>query len=286
VRGLVAAAAAALAALGAAAATGAPRTDQIAYSAADGIHVVNADGTGDHRLRGTTDDDNNPAWSPDGSRIAVDTDGALAVIDVATGRRELLTNGGDGPLTRAEVPRWTPDGSRIIFDSSDGYQSWRLWTVRPDGTGLHLLVGDRDGFYAAYSTGGTLAYTGFDDASKNTIFIWRDGRPVPLKTPDDSWMPAWSPDATTIAFVSEPSAGGDRTAEVHVIGADGSGERTLTRNRFWDGDPVFSPDGAHIAYDTGRWGWLEIAVMNADGSYKRRLTRELHGDACCPDWRP
>ena len=83
-----------------------------------------------------------------------------------------------------------------------------------------------------------------------------------------------------------PIVGGNGSDDSHVeIFRISKGTRSsvrLTHNNVWDGDPSVSPDGSLVAFDTGRWGWLEVAIMNADGSNRRRLTFELRGDAETP----
>jgi Tol biopolymer transport system component len=54
--------------------------------------------------------------------------------------------------------------------------------------------------------------------------------------------------------------------------AGGGDERNLTRNGAGDGDPVFSPGGGAIAFQSNRAGNFEIYLMRADGSHVRRLT--------------
>jgi hypothetical protein len=67
---------------------------------------------------------------------------------------------------------------------------------------------------------------------------------------------------------------------LHVMNADGSGERVLTRPAF--GGLAWSPDGQKIAFLRDRHlkfvSNLEIYVINADGSGERRLTRNPGND--------
>jgi len=93
---------------------------------------------------------------------------------------------------------------------------------------------------------------------------------------------SWSPDGRKIAFNRDhhrkfvPGAytPADSNIEIHVINADGSGERRLTRNPGSDFGSAWSPDGRKIAFGRGGGAHSEqIYVMNADGSGQRRLTR-------------
>jgi Tol biopolymer transport system component len=71
-----------------------------------------------------------------------------------------------------------------------------------------------------------------------------------------------------IAFVSERSG----TPEVHVMNADGSDHRQLTKGayaRF----PAWSPDGSQIVFEYSREGSNAIYTINADGTGRRLLTR-------------
>jgi len=265
----------------------------LAYDAPDGIHLIRADGTGDHRLPASRPGDIDAAWSPDGRRLSVITSrdghifGRLVILDLATRRRITLAKAG----SRAQVPTWSADGSTIYFNDAI---TNTLFSIHPDGTGLARPLGTRTGFYPAAGPNGSVAYTNYDyDQSGIFVFSPGDtppGRPVIYQ---DTWGPAWWPDGNSLIYMGEVPqvVGGDGSelsrVEIYRISADGLSDPVrLTNNNVWDGDPNVSPDGSLIAFDTGRYGWDEIEVMNADGSNHRRLTYERDGDADAPAWRP
>ena len=77
---------------------------------------------------------------------------------------------------------------------------------------------------------------------------------------------------------------GDAPWDVYVIRTDGRWILKKTTTRLNEADPVWSPDGRHIAFD----GWTipggadtSIYTMNPDGTHRRRLAR---GDV--PQWSP
>ena len=91
--------------------------------------------------------------------------------------------------------------------------------------------------------------------------------------------PAWSPDGSRIAFVSDR----DGDDEIYVMNADGSGQIRLTTSAGLDLWPAWSPDGSQIAFDSHRDGNIQIYVMNVDGSGQMPITRDAWNDMM-PSW--
>ena len=78
-----------------------------------------------------------PAWSPDGSRLAVAAGGHIFVLDGNGSTVDQITSG----LAVDQWPNWSPDGSTVIYSNGGGVvldgeghsPTQRIWTVRVDG---------------------------------------------------------------------------------------------------------------------------------------------------------
>src|SRR5687767_14976142 len=57
------------------------------------------------------------------------------------------------------------------------------------------------------------------------------------------------------------------------MNADGSGQRSLTRNPANDADPAWSPNGRKLAFVSNRDGRYGVYIMNADGSGQRSVAQ-------------
>lgn len=94
--------------------------------------------------------------------------------------------------------------------------------------------------------------------------------------------PAWSPDGTSIVFVSNRDAG---QADIYVMDADGANPVRLTNTVAREVAPKFSPDGKKIAFalqDETEW---TLRMMNSDGSGDEQLAGP-YKFVEFPSWRP
>ena len=109
------------------------------YSSQSDIYVMNADGSGTRKLTHNALQNAEPAWSPDGRKIAFRS--------TRNGNRDIYVMNADGSgkrnLTRNAAwdsrPSWSPDGRKIAFVSNrDG--RLEAYVMNADGSGQRNLT--------------------------------------------------------------------------------------------------------------------------------------------------
>ncbi len=73
---------------------------------------------------------------------------------------------------------------------------------------------------------------------------------------------------------------------VCIASRRGSRSSGVAASSSFEADPHFSPDGRHIAFNSGRSGKVAIWVAAADGSDPRQLTSHRWGWQGSPKWSP
>ncbi len=132
------------------------------------------------------------------------------------------------------------------------------------------FISSRPGYYAIYAMSSA-------GSGERQLTEREGGAPEGDKSVFWQIDPAWSPDATKIAFASARTG----KPHVYVMNADGTGTVALTSGKTNDTHPTWSPDGASIAFVRDD----DIYVMGADGSSPRRIS-DINAQESDPAWSP
>lgn len=221
------------------------------------------------------------AWSPDGRWIAfsrADRHGhgqSIWVIAAAGGkpRRLCASCGGFDPT-------WSPNGRLIAFAGAPPGSWGPLYTVRPDGSGLRMIVNKNaaDPEWAPDSR-----RIAFDSLPADIEVISPDGSHRHALSAEAPGMgpgePSWSPNGHKIVYFQTPGRHPHFRAEIWTMNADGSGKKRLYRSRCcvgsW-GRPTWSPDGRMIVFSADSADGT--FVINADGTGLRRVSPITYED--------
>ena len=184
-------------------------------------------------LREAPGDYYNPAFSPDGKRLALEiSDGKKHDIWVYEYGRDTLTLLTFGDDRNNTFPFWTPDGQRITYASSDKNGVTHLYWKRADGTGeAHRLT----------------------------------------EIKDEEVFGSWSPDGKVLVF-EQIDAGAIRAIMTlrmkgnEKVGWKSGEPQVFRKGPFVRGSPVFSPDGRWLAYQSQESGKSEVYVQPFSGS--------------------
>ena len=187
-----------------------------------------------------------PAWSPDGQRIA-------------------FARYGTGPVPPVDTYLMDADGTNVVrVTIGERYHS-PTWS--PDGASMAVAG---DWWLCVYECS---IYT-LDVASVVQTF---------RKIAEMGADPAWSPDGTRIAYVS--LSGDDGYHALHVTSSDGAHSSVVVPRGvggIWS--PSWSPDGQRIAFGSCTLGECGIFIVTASGSIVTQLTATA--TAAVPQWSP
>jgi Tol biopolymer transport system component len=241
----------------------------------------------------------NPAFSPDGKRMAVDASWAgprrIWVLDSEGHNPQQVTT--DTSEEAAHIaPAWSPDGNKIVFQNLLRTK-FDTRVVNLESKQMSWITND---FYRnirpAWSPSGKYIY--FSSDRGGGINIWR----APVKT-----------DGTVQGALQQVTTGAGQDVEVAVsrdgkrlafatlrqnadvwklpvspqtglLTATGSPEAVISTTRE-DSRGAWSPDGKSIAFNSDRAGDMNIWLFSLTDASSRQLTTGRGGDFQ-PNWSP
>ena len=201
------------------------------------IYVAATDGTNMIRLTNAEGMDDQPAWSPDGTRIAFRSvrsgHGDIWVMGANGSGQTNLTNDFLPATSNEQSPAWSPDGSRIAYSSDiDSYPFSKLWTMRADGSDKQRLIPAATGTDVidtepSWSPDGTrVAFRRVTNSDSDIMVVTLSSRAVTRLHVDlYQYAPSWSPDGKLIAFASSHE---NPMSDIYTMKPDGTGLVRLT----------------------------------------------------------
>lgn len=256
------------------------------------LFTMRPDGTATSRLTKTRAWETDPAWSPDGGRIAFTRGSPICHADrcwgtdVASvwiaradgGGARRLTRGADDVADRSAS--WSPDARRLVFaraNVADDSPDDGVYVVESNGVGLRRLLAERARAVDWSSDGeriAVLAETGagarlevVDAESGATEHFAATGLPQALFDVD------WSPDGKRLAVLAAQG--------IYVLPGRGGRAVGVLATRPPASGVSWSPDGRSLAFGARN----DLFVVGANGRGLRRLTRTAP-EEFAPSWRP
>jgi len=240
-------------------------------------------------LTNNTANDFNPAWAPNGKRLAFISDRSgnfdIYVMNADGSEQMNLTNNSVNDFS----PTWSPDGTRIAFVSGD-HNGQEIIIMNVDLLSRSQLIdsttrllnpvwlsSDQQMVYEELGSSGQtavkLVYRLSLDKLEQELLYYFIGDSY-------TYCPSWSEHGPKTLFTSNRTY----NYEIYLLEETG-GTSNLTDNPADDSCPAWSPDGKWIAFGSNRNGNQEIYLMSGDGSNVKQLTNDLKNDYD-PVWQP
>lgn len=240
---------------------------------------------------------------------AFETEIWIAVV--ATGQQYQLTNA----KKSSSAPQWSPDGKRIAFISDrDGKR--QLYTIVPTGgeslqltsieTGVNSFNWSPDGHRIAFTAGDPESKARKDRREKygdyevvkgdyTMTHLWmidvvadsKEKKAEPIRLTEGTNFNVggfnWSPDSERLAFsaTKDPDIASSYSADIYVLKVSDKSLKKIVDTKGPDNNPVWSPDGKQIAYETANGSEFFfyqnsfIAVIPSDDGTPQILTESF-----------
>jgi serine/threonine protein kinase/Tol biopolymer transport system component len=261
------------------------------------IWLMNSDGTASRQITEMPEGACQPAWSPDGERLAFispcagnqETYPGAAIFIINVDGTDLVSlpsmPGGDFD------PRWSPDGSEIAFTSLRDYNRAQVYKIKLADNSIVSLSANtvRDSQPAWSPDGKEIAFVTTRRGPYQIWIMLEDGAETTLLSRSGSLKnthPVWSPDGQVIMYTQTALLGGVPRLVAMRVEEGNLIESRVIREIIPMQEASYSPDGTWIAFESWPEGSShDIFIMTPNGLGRQRLTDDEAFDFD-PAWRP
>jgi Tol biopolymer transport system component len=193
---------------------------------------------------------------------------SLYATDLQGSGPYLLASGADAVSTRI-----SPDGARVTV-SLKRDDLYTVYLMKPDGSDRQMLTSDRTFAAAYFSEDGQKVRVYARDAVDNQdsgvssykydlMVMESDGsNPVMLVNQADYASSSWTADGQLLALSTKRG----ETYSLHVVGSDGSGQKTIATGQDSSYNARLSSEGRWLYYQTYDGEIRRLFLSNPDGS--------------------
>ena len=220
-----------------------------------------------------------PQFLPDGRHFLFYAAGTPEAAGLYLGS---LDGGAPTRLTVADSGGAFLPPDQVVFVRRGTLVARRLDLARGALTGDPVTLADRVGGFAA-SGAGPVAYRAGGDASRQLTWFDRTGKAVGVAGAPDANGPGWpelSPDGRRVAM----SRTVQDNLDIWLLDLVRGGRTRLTFDAANDINPIWSPDGMRIAFQSIRTGVHNLYVKPSNGSGAEERLVESTNNKGAQDW--
>jgi Tol biopolymer transport system component/DNA-binding winged helix-turn-helix (wHTH) protein len=263
----------------------------------DRLMVANADGSGQRQLAARSGNEcfvnanNGPAWSPDGKTLLT----SIGTFTPQLSMTVAAVSPEDGAITVFSQHKfqqildvaWLSDGQAVLVTANDQFGSGssnKIWQISYPSGEAHRITNDLNGYLTLSLTADSNALVTVQQQTLGNLWIASMDDPAYTQITTGTSVasyPSWTPDGKVV-YTSNSNGNSD----LYLLDPSDGVSKRLTSDSDNNRDPVVSPDGRYVVFNSDRSGILCLWRIDIDGSNAKQLNNQTSlNPSFAPDGR-